>query len=105
LASGMTLNSRGQLIVGNLARDGAAKHPHVPEITHSMRNRTSEQSLVKGFGHPLDDEPLEKHFLNGRSAPIHDGMVSKTRSQRGTDKGNDHASVILREAGRLCKPE
>jgi hypothetical protein len=116
LANGAALRN-GQIIGGNdmqrklntsynIARDGASKRLTDPAPVAGHRSRTTESGLAfKGSKRPLDDEPMAKNFLDGKSAPINLGTAfSKTCGERGTDKGPDHGSAILQEASRLGRP-
>jgi hypothetical protein len=87
-----------------IARTGAPKRLTDPAPVHGQTRREEKggHPLLPGHTRPLDDEPLQKHFLDGKSAPINPGTsFSKTRGERGTDKGPDHGSDILREAANL----
>jgi hypothetical protein len=88
-----------------IGRDGAPKNiaESIP-VSNGMRNRTAEHSLIPGFSNPLDDESLQKKFLDGKAPAPHPGMVSKTQSERGTYKGPDHGSDILTNAANLGRP-
>jgi hypothetical protein len=98
LANGMKLRN-GQLIPSyNIARDGAAKHIRTPEIVHGQRNRTAELSGMSGFSHPLDDEKLEKNWMDKGNVPVHSATPSRAqRGQRVDGSGSD----MLRSASRL----
>lgn len=101
LANGLTLRD-GQLIVDNIARNGAPKRTHVPAVAWGMRDRgaTDHPLPFVGGRRPLDDEPNDKAFLNGKSSPIHNGMGSETPEHRGADWGVDHGSTILGQSIR-----
>jgi hypothetical protein len=83
----------------NPLASAAPKNTPTPELASGMRNRITEHSLAfEGGRHPLQDEPNSKLSQNGKSAPIHDGMWSKTPEHRGVDRGRDHGSEVLRSA-------
>jgi hypothetical protein len=95
--------SGGQLFEPKIGRDPRTpKRIANPTIAHGMRDvgASGHPLAFDGARRPLDDEPNSKTFLNGKSAPIHSGMGSKTMSERGTDKGQDHGSAVLQAAGR-----
>jgi hypothetical protein len=88
-----------------IGRDGAPKliHDTFAPAT-GMRNRTAEQSLVRGFSNPLakppstvDDRPLQKTY-EGKNVPVHPSMAHR-------DTGSaDLGSKVLHEAARLGGP-
>jgi hypothetical protein len=88
-------------IVRNVSRDGAPKRLTDPAITHGMRDvsATGHPLAFVGGKRPLDDEPNGKLCIDGKSAPIHNGMNTKTPEHRGSDYGPDHGSSILATAG------
>jgi len=96
LANNLTLRD-GQLIVDNIARNGAPKRTHVPAPAWGMRDRgaTDHPLAFVGGKRPFDDEPNDNAFLNGQSCPIHNGMGSEDNEHRGADYGPDHGSTIL----------
>jgi hypothetical protein len=79
--------------------NGAAKNTPIPAPAHGMRKRTDGHNLAfEGGRRPLQDEPLQKAVICGKSAPIHNGMRTNTPEHRGTDKGPYHGSDVLRAA-------
>jgi hypothetical protein len=101
LSGGYSLNLHGQLIKENIARDGAAKRLTTPAITPGMRDVSAKGHPLAFVGgkRPLDDAPNDKLCMDGKSAPIHNGMASSTPEFRGTNYGPDHGSSILATAG------
>jgi hypothetical protein len=102
--------SAGQMFEHQIGRD--PKKPKafadpVPVIGHQRpEEKTSQRqpghplAFPGIIGRPLDDEPNDKSFLNGKAPPVHPGMFSKTMAQRGTHKGPDGGSAALQAAGR-----
>jgi hypothetical protein len=72
-------------------------------IAHGMRNVGAKGHglAFKGGKRPLDDEPLQKTWQDGKSVPIHDGMGTHPRSahERGIVKDVRDGSAHLRQAG------
>lgn len=63
------------------------------------QNYAPNHPLLPGAKRPLDDEPMQKTFANGKSEPIHPGM--KSSRERGEDRGRDHGCAVLKEAQNL----
>jgi hypothetical protein len=75
-----------------------------------LRSAPGESSPLGNAEHagaqPLDDSLNNpKAFLDGKAPPVHPGMTSATRSERGTHKGDAHGSEILQNAANLGRPQ
>jgi hypothetical protein len=94
---------RNGAYIPHVARDGRPKKLTVPEITRGMKRQTQGKIHPYLHSRPVDDETCDKLSQNARTVPVHPGMTSKI--QRDTDRGPDHASAVLQEAGRLGRPK
>jgi hypothetical protein len=109
LKNGISMN-HGQMCIPATSplhsRNGKGKRPDKLTPGYGMRDvsATGHGLAFVGGKRPLDDEPNDKSFLNGKTVPIHNGMGSETPEHRGADYGPDHGSDVLREAGRLGAP-
>jgi hypothetical protein len=86
---------------GYEARRNDSKVVATPEIAHGMKRQTQGALHPFNHGRPLDDEPLQKTWSNGKSVPIHDGMGTKSEPHtRGIVAHVEDGSKHLRQASR-----
>jgi hypothetical protein len=94
LKNGNRINYDQLLIAApNIARDGAKKRTHVPEVAFGMVHQGADRNLLSDFHHgiPLSDLPNVPFKSCEQQAPIHSGM---------TDDQHAYASTVKDVLGR-----
>jgi hypothetical protein len=74
-----------------------------------VRQSKPSHAFLHGSPAATDDEKLQKNFVGKGSAPVHPGMVTDAKSNRGDRLRGTHdreaGNALLQEAARLGNPK